>query len=314
MPTATLMKRDGGPGTVLITGSAGFIGSATSRAFEVTGWRTVGVVRAPRGSGVLACDLAVDDIVPILAAIQPDAIVHCAGPADIRASFHDPARDFRDSYTVTRRLLEAVAVTVPTATIVVCSSAAAIGGGSFRVPSEPSSPYGFNKRFVESTATKFAQDTGIDVRIARIYSAYGPGLRRQVVHDFSRQGIDTGRIAALGSGDERRDFIFVDDVAAMLRSIALSAALEPGAVVEIGTGTSLRIAELADMICRAIGPETKVVFTGANDTNSIPEMRADVELVRTLHNELLTPVDEGIRQTVDWLRSAAGPTGGSRRA
>jgi UDP-glucose 4-epimerase len=292
--------------TAIVTGSSGFVGEAVCTAFANMGWRTVGLSRRPSDSDGIVCDLAVDPIGPALDAINPDVIVHCAGSADVRGSFSDRDSDFRNNVLATQRLLSAIAVNAPAATTVVCSSAAAIGGGTLAKPLPPESPYGMHKLMVEWLARDYASSIGIDVRIARIYSAYGPGLRRQVVYDFCRQALANGRISAMGTGRERRDFVFIDDLGKILASLAQSDALHPGAIVEVGSGQPVAMAEIAHQICQAAGSCEVADFTGSSDSNSIMEMSADARLLQTVYPTEPTSLSEGINRTFHWVRRSTG--------
>ncbi len=289
----------------LITGSTGFVGKAVATFFQEAGWATAGLTRRVHGAGDVACDLAVDPINPILEAHRPDVVIHCAGSSIVRGSFENRDGDFTDNVLAVQRLLSAVRETVPTSTVVLCSSAAALGGGTLDRPLPPDSPYGLHKLMTELIASDYARNSALDVRVARIYSAYGPGLKRQVVYDFCRQAVETNRIRAMGTGHELRDFVFIQDLGAILASVALTDHLEPGAVVEVGSGNPVSIADVADMVARHLGGGISIEFTGASDSNSIPEMRADVTQLTRVHRSVPTSIEDGISRTADWVRDGA---------
>ena len=98
---------------------------------------------------------------------------------------------------------------------------------------------------MERYASFFAADGGLEPVILRIASAYGPGQHSRrgqgVIAAWIEAALDGVPAAAYGSLETRRDFVFVDDVAAAATAAALDAA--PG-IYNVGSGTSHSLAEV----------------------------------------------------------------------
>src|SRR5438552_189686 len=75
------------------------------------------------------------------------------------------------------------------------------------------SPYGYHKRQAELICEEFSRVYALPTAVARIFSAYGPGLRRQVVWDICEKALATGKLELRGTGAESRDFIHAADIA-----------------------------------------------------------------------------------------------------
>jgi UDP-glucose 4-epimerase len=98
--------------------------------------------------------------------------------------------------------------------------------------------------------------------VVRYFSIYGPELRKQIIWDIVRR-IRAGetRIELFGTGEEIRDFIFVDDAVDLIRD-AIAAATSLHMVVNGGTGMPTRIADLASLTRELLCPGVTIEFNG----------------------------------------------------
>lgn len=210
--------------TVLITGITGFIGRQMASDYFRKGWRVVGIgVQESSPEGVHAYStmrLPSEDLANKIRGWRPDICIHCAGSASVASSVSDPMQDFNSNVIATFNLLDAIRKNAPECRVIYLSSAAIYGQPVDLPVSEqhsvnPISPYGYHKFFSEQICSEFHQIYGVRIAVARIFSAYGAGLRRQVVWDicqkFCQQPSDQ-TISLYGTGKETRDFIHVTDV------------------------------------------------------------------------------------------------------
>ena len=118
----------------------------------------------------------------------------------------------------------------------------------------PVTPYGVTKLAGEHLCRLYTSNFGIPAEIAlRYFSVYGPRQRPDMaIHRIIDAGLCNREFSVLGDGEQCRDFTFVDDVVdANVR--AMGADLEPGTVVNIGTGTSTSLNQVIDMVADVIG-------------------------------------------------------------
>ena len=108
----------------------------------------------------------------------------------------------------------------------------------------PLSPYGYHKLQCELLCEEFARLFALPTATARIFSAYGPGLRRQVVWDIFERVLTTGALVLHGTGAESRDFIHATDIARALVRLADMAPCQ-GEVYNVASGEEVTIAGLA---------------------------------------------------------------------
>lgn len=276
---------------VLITGAKGFIGKAVCMACEAEGWATLPIkdMRLPADASALAAFIALH---------PPDACVHCAGPASVRDSIIDPQRDFANSVSATFALLNVLRQASPRCRTLLLSSAAVYGNPQ-RLPIGedsalcPISPYGFHKRMVEQLGTEFHQLFGMPITSARIFSAYGVGLQRQVVWDVLQKARTTPLdqpIYLSGSGNETRDFIHVNDVAQALVTLLKFAPMRAEAF-NIANGISVSIRELA----HKLAPQHQIQFDGIIREGDPLYWQADISRLAALGFACRVGLDEGLK-------------------
>ena len=184
--------------TVLITGAAGFLGQHLGKYFEAKGWKILGTDKEfPKCMNFLGWELfplalPSPKIERILTEKKPDVLVHCAGKSSVAESIQNPKADYDSQVGITEALLQAVENNVNLRRFVYLSSAAVYGNPPTLPVDEncslaPISPYGKHKQMAEALCQRAFITQRIPTVIARIFSAYGPGLKRQVVWETCRQ-------------------------------------------------------------------------------------------------------------------------------
>ena len=303
--------------TVFITGVAGFLGRHAAARFSRDGWRVVGIdTVAPENAPQEWCGRYLRLGLPeagfdvVLREERPQALVHCAGRASVPMSMQDPGGDFSANAVLTFEILEALRRESPGCRMIYLSSAA-VYGNPVRLPvSEedavvPLSPYGFHKRMGELLCEEYSRIYGIPSTVVRIFSAYGPGLRRQVVWDIFRRLLAGERLRLHGTGGESRDFIHAADV---VRALALFAAAgtEGSTVYNLGSGQETAIGDLARIAARVMGREGAVEFDGVATLGQPVNWCADMSRALALGFEARISIEDGVRTLSAWVQAEQG--------
>jgi UDP-glucose 4-epimerase len=157
-----------------------------------------------------------------------------------------------------------------------------------------------------------------------MFSVYGPGQSfsnpyQGVLGIFSGNLLRGEPITIFGDGEQTRDFVYIDDVVdGWVR--ALKTPASRGRIINLGSGRSLSINELASAVVAAFGKPAgghQIVRKPARPGEQ-RSVRADVSLAKSLLDwEPSTPFAEGLAKTVRWARDefagAGAPTAGARR-
>ena len=300
-------------GTIIITGVAGFIGSHVARYFSEHGWGIIGIDSTPVSedlpvslSSYHCLNLPDPAFSVLLKASSPQLCIHCAGSASVGQSINDISADFYANTVLTFEVLNALRVNAPNCRLLFLSSAAVYGNPASlpideNQPPAPISPYGFHKLQCEQLCEEFSKIYDLSTASVRIFSAYGRGLRRQVIWDICKKSINQKSITLQGTGKESRDFVHVIDIAKALMAIATSAPMN-GEFYNIGSGRETKIAELANMVIAALGHSYSIRFDGVIPSGTPLNWQADISKIAALGYIPSISLEEGIKTFVDWCR------------
>ncbi|MBA2587363.1 MAG: NAD-dependent epimerase/dehydratase family protein [Alphaproteobacteria bacterium] len=246
---------------VLVTGGAGFIGSHLCEGLLARGY-TVRVldslVYGQRESVPAACEFIEGDIRDLStctkAAAGMDGVLHCAAMSRSGPSQEQIDICTGSNITGTQNML--LAARDAGVKRFIYSGSSTYYGNRAPPHREDDPPdilniYGLTKRVGEQYTLLFDQDFNLPSVVLRYFNVYGPrqpetGAYALVLGIFLRRAADGQVLEIHGDGSQRRDFVHVRDVVA-----ANIAALESdvrGAVFNVGSGTSLSVKGLADMI------------------------------------------------------------------
>ncbi len=300
--------------TILITGVAGFLGSHIARVFASQGMAVVGIDSAHEEgapvsmlSGYLQCRLPDSRVRSFLSESRPDFCIHCAGRASVPFSIREPLADFVGNVAVFADFLAMLAAEVPKCRVIHLSSAAVYGQPQLLPVTEtaelrPLSPYGFHKKMAEDLCSEYAGIYGLATANLRVFSAYGAGLRRQVLWDICSKLLSTGEIVLQGDGSESRDFIHAKDVARAALVVLERGAMR-GESYNVASGLQTTIIELADELMESLKIHREIIWSGSLPEGTPSRWRADISRVCSIGFAPQISLQQGISDYVKW----AGP-------
>lgn len=310
---------------VLVTGGAGFIGTHLTGRLLLED-HTVTVVdnefNGDRDNVLGAANYVYADV-SRLAEIEPvfengvDAVCHLAGQVSIIRSFSDPVADFRTNVEGTVNILQlCLKYRVPR--LLYASSMTAYGNCK-TVPTPecepccPDSYYGITKfaaeRYVHATAER--PDLGFEfcATSLRMFSVYGPGQALDNPYQ-GVLGIFIGKVLAgepitiFGDGEQTRDFVYVSDIVdGWVR--ALSSTSVSNQIINLGSGRSLSIRQLAERTVAALGhdPDRYPIVYAAARPGEQRRVQADITRARMLLDwEPRTRFEMGLAETLRHAR------------
>jgi UDP-glucuronate 4-epimerase len=309
---------------VLVTGAAGFIGSHASAGLLARGHEVIGLdsfdpyydpaikrrnivslVQSPRFRMVTG-DIRDAALLKSLTAREPpDAIVHLAARAGVRASIEAPRAYVDVNLNGTVEVLEA-ARRHGVRRFVFASSSSVYGereGAPFHEDDSvdtPVSPYAATKKAGELLCHTYHHLYGMDVVCLRFFTVYGPRQRPEMaIHLFTRL-IDEGEpVKVFGDGTARRDFTYITDIVdGVMASIERARGFR---VYNLGNNRTVELRELVRLIEDALGKKARLDF--------LPMQPGDVSLtcadISRAQEELgyhpSTPIEKGIEEFVAWF-------------
>lgn len=300
------------PERILITGAAGFLGTALSRHCAREGLDVIGMDIVPPSSGVpytLFCQTKrlEGDLGPILNKYRPAYLVNLAGNADVKRSLLDPRDDFLRSAQLFSAVLDLVR-RLSGDTRVLLASSAAVYGQPRALPileseaPQPISPYGYHKWLCELMAREYADIYGLKTASMRIFSAYGAGLKKQILWDLCLKCREPDIIKLGGDGSESRDFIHADDIAGAALSILRSGNFG-GESYNVATSEEITISTLARRVLDEFGvPADRLRFSGESRAGDPKNWCADTSLLASLGFNPAIGFSRGVAEYVEWFK------------
>jgi dTDP-glucose 4,6-dehydratase/UDP-glucose 4-epimerase len=135
-----------------------------------------------------------------------------------------------------------------------------------------------------------------------VFSAYGPGLKKQLFWDIYTRLLDCkGVITLFGTGEESRDFIYIDDLVALTLLATKTADFE-GEVYNAGSGQETRIKDAVSIFFDAYGSNSSFAFSGEIKIGDPINWRADISKVGKLGFVPKTDLYVGLQSYISWLK------------
>lgn len=305
---------------VAVLGGAGFIGVALCRDLVAQGHRVRVFGRSDDcarshltrlGVDLIAGDVADGDAV--IAAIRDvDVVVHLAHSTLPASSMVDPVHDVESNVGGAVAWLARLSET-SVRRILYMSSGGTVYGVPHALPVDETHPtdpicsYGITKLAIEKYVAMYATRAGIDHCIVRPSNVYGPGQRvdtgQGIVAALGDCALRREPIEIWGSGEQVRDFVFIDDVVAAL--VALLAYPGERTVFNVSSGEGRSILDVVACIEEAAGVRVGRRFVEWRSID-VPVSILDSSLLREETGWApRVSLDTGIGRTLGWLKAAA---------
>jgi nucleoside-diphosphate-sugar epimerase len=315
--------------TILLTGCGGFLGSHVAERLLADGHTVVGVdsysdqyyqyarVQKERNVARLKGRASFEFIEADITKVEPvslmdgiTAVYHFSGQVGARACW---GRDFaayaRNNILATQLLLEA---SLQVDRFVLASSLHVYGNApSFPCTEEtlprPISPYAASRLAAENVAYSYAYYYRVPTIALRIGSVYGPGQRPDMLfHKVIRSALDGTAVDIFGDGQQKRDFVFIDDAVE-----ACVAALRKGGrgdTVNVAGGQPRTVREALDILAPMVDLPPERIRWQEPMRGDLPQTWADVSRAReVLEWSPATSLEDGLARQVAWMREEVAP-------
>ena len=308
---------------ILVTGGAGFIGSALSRRLTIEGDEVVvldnfnkyydPILKHAREKALLQGIKVVegditnqDDLDSIFDGNKFDVVCHFAAQAGVRYSVEHPTEYIETNVLGTQMILETMK-NFGVSQMVFASSSSAYGVDS-KAPfteeeraDKPVSIYAATKRSCELIAHSYYHQYGINVTCLRFFTVYGPWSRPDMAMLKFAQKITAGEaIDIFNNGNLRRDFTHVDDIVeGFIKAVRRPLGFE---ILNIGNGSPVELIKFIEILEKELGIVAK--------KNMLPMQQGDVyetyadttKAKEVLGFEAKIDFESGIKSFVDWYK------------
>ncbi len=261
---------DGGRQTFLVTGAAGFIGSALCRLLVAEGQRVVGYDNLSRGRagylphGVRLIEGDIRDLARVRNAVstsRPDCVVHLAAMHFIPDCIARPDETMAVNVEGTGHLLESCRGS-SVRRVIFASSAAVYAPTDHPsieevTPLAPLEVYGRSKAVAEQLVDAFQRETGIPASSLRFANAIGRNETNPHVVPHIFETLRRTSVIALGNMAPRRDYIDTRDLASAILAVATEA--DASGVFNVGSGVTYSVTDIVDALRRLLGRRIDVV-------------------------------------------------------
>lgn len=291
---------------ILIIGSKGFIGSHCVKYFS-------------NKHDVWECDVILDynrrnyiyiepnesDFNEIFIKHKFDVCINCSGAANVPFSLEKPYNDFQLNTVNVFKILDGIRKFNPECKFINLSSAAVYGNPKQLPINEkdelaPVSPYGIHKEMAEIICEEFHRFWNIKTACIRIFSAYGPGLKKQLLWDLSQKIKENEIIELFGTGNETRDFIYIEDLICLIECIIERSSFE-GEIINAANGIQTKVSEIASLMKNSLGSNKSITFKGTNRKGDPLNWEGDITKSKNLGYAQKTSIEDGINSYVAWL-------------
>jgi len=243
---------------------------------------------------------------------RPEVVFHLAAQADVRVSVERPAFDAEVNILGTINVLEG-ARAAGTAKVVFAASGGTLYGEPEELPvresarQRPLSPYGVSKKAAGDYLAAYRELHGIEFTALALANVYGP---RQDPHgEAGVVAIFAGRLLAgeqctiFGTGEQTRDFVYVDDV---VDAFARAATRGSGLLMNIGTGHETSVNRLYQTMADGAGVAAPAAYAPARPgelaRSSLNPGRAAIHLGW----EPWTTLEQGTSEVLRWFEARKG--------
>lgn len=298
----------------LITGGAGFVGSALANQLVVEGHEVRVLDDLSAGDpGRLNESISftrgdVNDIPKLWTLLQGiECVYHVAARVSVTESVLYPHNYNSVNVGGTVSVLEAVR-DASVKRIVLASSGAVYGEQPEQplredMPPDPRSPYAVSKLAAEYYVRTTGILWGIETVSLRLFNVYGPGQQLPTAHPpiipaFLRQALKGGSLVVHGDGKQTRDYVYIDDVVNAL--VAASTVTDINRlVINVGSGVDTSVNQLIEKISLALGKELSPLYVPTQGGGA-SHMCASLTLAHEkLGYQPQVMLDEGLRRTIE---------------
>lgn len=231
-----------------------------------------------------------------------DFCINAGGSSSVGWSFDHKEEDYLLNVVNTEKLVAAITQFNPTCKLVQLSSAAVYGNPerlplAENHPLKPISPYGRHKMQSEQLIS-YSSVKSVNLRI---FSTYGPGLKKQLFWDILQKAQKNDIIDLFGTGMETRDFIYIDDLVLAI-SLIMKKSTFDGSAINVASGISTPISIAANSLINSYNTAFKLQFNNIQKEGDPLYWEADIAKLKEYGFDIKHTIHDGLKTYANWFR------------
>jgi len=309
---------------ICVTGGAGFIGSNIVKRLLNDGHTVIVVDNLETGKMENINEFSANPNFKFIHASIVDAeqmknalngvdfVFHHAALVDVVESIKDPTKTYETNVVGTLNVLNESA-DAGVKKVIFASSCAIYEDNQLAVKEDAEidaqSPYAISKILGESMINNFCKERNLKSVVLRYFNVYGPRQNissgyTAVIPKFIQSALRGEELQIHGSGEQTRDFVFVEDVVDANILAMQNSEVGAGEVFNIGSGKAININELAEKIIELTGSnESKTVHVEQREDNRMNSL-ADISAAEdVLKFKPKYSIEDGLKKTIEWFKS-----------
>jgi UDP-glucose 4-epimerase len=168
-------------------------------------------------------------------------------------------------------------------------------------PATPKTAYGISKLASEHYLRLYNELNNLNFVIFRFFNIYGPFQKNGLIPSLYSKIKNNQPLTVFGKGDQIRDYVFIKDIIPFFEK-AISTSLADNKAFNMGTGKGTRIVDIIEILSKTMNVKPKIEFQPQRP-GEIGNFVADTTLLSSTFGKVpSTSVEDGIRETVDWLK------------
>ena len=291
---------------LLIIGSEGFIGSNAALYFKQRNYDVhCADIILKESENYTVINPEFPDFSQLFYKQPFDVCINASGTANVQLSFKYALMDYSLNTLNVYHILEAIKLFNPNCKFINFSSAAVYGNPQYLPideshPLKPLSPYGLHKYYSERICKEFYEYYNILTLSIRVFSAYGPRLKKQLFWDLFQKSKQK-YVELFGTGDETRDFIYIIDLLKALELIINSYKFN-GDCINVANGIQIKLKDVMQLFYKIIEWEGQYIFNGKNRLGDPSKWEADIEIIKQLGYQQSFSIEQGLTNYAEWAK------------